>query len=275
MKKRSSASAARVKQRTRRPADKVTSAFAEVKARRIPAKDLVWMFRVSASSESQRQAAAATCVELLGDEVGKRCRVVLEQATLDRRKLQDFILRPPRATPALLRRLDRGLAECCRRMKVKYVFLGYGEEVYSHDSWTTLGELLQPTGSSAESVGDPECRTLRFDGLYCHKTGDESGGYLRFYPDGRCISVSVSGGTPSDVARWFRREGKGFAVGNCKVQGSRLSAELELAQQPHEPPIIFRLKGRLTRQGIKMRTWSSYSQTEFDGLYLFHKVDLK
>lgn len=167
---------------TKRPVDRVAAEFAEVKARKIPARDLVWMFRFTASNDRRRQAAVADCVEFLADELGKRCRVVLETATVGRLKFQDFILKVPEMTPTLLRKLDWGMAECCRRMKVKYYFLGYGEEVYKHASWKTLGTVLQPVEPPPESVGDLDCRKLRFDGLYFNKTGDSDGDYLRFYP---------------------------------------------------------------------------------------------
>jgi hypothetical protein len=233
------------------------------------------MFRFTASNDQRREAAVANCVEFLADELGKRCRVVLETATVGRLKFQDFILKVPEMTPTLLRKLDSGMAECCRRMKVKYYFLGYGEEVYKHASWKTLGTVLQPVEPPPESIGDLDCRKLRFDGLYFNKTGDSDGNYLRFYPDGQCIAVYVSGpGDASDVARWFTREWKRAAVGTYKVQGSSLSAVIEYGL-PNEEPTIKKLKGRLTKQGVKVRAWNSHTNKEFPELYVFHNVKLK
>jgi hypothetical protein len=207
-------------------------------------------------------------------ELGKRCRVVLEPTAVNRRKFQDFILKPPKMAPALLRNLYRGMAQCCKRMKVKYYFLGYGEEVYKQDSWKPLGSVLKPVEPTAKSIGDLDCRTLRFDGLYCHDLGG-GGKYLRFYPDDQFISVLVSEGSPSDVARWFSREWKPATTGTYKVQGSSLVAGYEVESLPGQEPTVFKLKGRLTEQGMKVRTWSSYSKKESNEVYAFHKVKLK
>ena len=59
------------------------------------------------------------------------------------------------------------------------------------------------------------------------------------------------------------------------VKGSSLTAVLEQENEKGEEPTIFKLKGRLTRQGLKIRPCSSYSNKESQELYLFHKVKLK
>jgi hypothetical protein len=271
-KKVSSRSAKSTTPKPKPPVDKVAAEFAEVKTRKIPAKDLVWSFRFTASNDKQLQAAVTVCVEFLTTQLGKRCRAVMETATVDRKKLQDFIIKPPKMTPALLRKLDQGMAECCKRMKVKYYFLGYGEEVYAQDSWQTLSTVLKPPKTIKQAVGDFDCRKLRFDGLYCHDLGGGAN-YLRFYRNGQCIIVLVSGeAAVSDIARWFSRERYG-AIGTYKVQGSSLTAALEVEAKHGDT--IFKLKGRLTKQGLKIRSWNSFSNKESQEVYAFHKVKLK
>ena len=138
MKKSASTTVKNTTPKSNRPVDRVAAEFAEIRARKIPAKDVVWMFRFTASNDEQRQVSVAACVEFLAGELGKRSQIVLDATTVNRRKIQDVILKPPKLTPALLRKLDRGMAECCKRMKVKYIFLGYGEEVYQQGSWGSM-----------------------------------------------------------------------------------------------------------------------------------------
>ncbi|QDT95400.1 hypothetical protein [Gimesia aquarii] len=271
MKKKSSSKARKPANSSKRLDDRVATEFAEMKAKKIPAKNLVWMFRITTSKDEQIQPALRACIEFLQDKLGKRCRVVLETERVDRKKIHDLILKSSKLTFSLLSELDQGMAECSRKLKVKYTFLGFGEEVYQQTSWKTLGTVFEPL---VEISGDFDCRNLRFDGLYCCDTGEVSSKYLRFYDDGQCVFVNAVG-TVNEVATWLRRERKGLTVGTYQVQRSSLSALLEQQALRGEEPTIFKLKVRLTKQGLKVRFWSSYSNAEIQEIYGFHEVKLK
>lgn len=269
--------------RVRRSTDRVAKEFAEIKARKISAKQLIWSFCLSAANEEQRQAATVRCVEFLAGILGKRRRVDLEDSTFDRKKLQHIFLKIPTPTPDLLRKLDRGMADCCKGIKVKCNFVGYLEEIYPRDSWKTLGTVLRPDKPSVESIGDLDCRELRYDGLYCsHYNSDGAGAYLRFYPDGEYVSADVAGledavgdGSVRDVARWLRREDKDRSVGTFTLKVKSLRGECHLESTPGEEPYLFTIKARLTKQGLKVRSWSSYWNDETDMIYVFHKLKLR
>ncbi|MBW3540604.1 MAG: hypothetical protein KY476_10050 [Planctomycetes bacterium] len=199
--------------------------------------------------------------------------MLLDTGTVDRRQIQDIILKSPRLSPALLRKLDRGMEECCRRTKVSYGSVSYGEEIYKQTSWKTLGTALQPDASQADAEGDLDCRELRFDGLY-RDDSSAPATYLRFYSDGE-FAAAVTDDTPRDVARWLRREGRWISVGKYTVSGSTLTGEYQVPSPPDEEPVVIKLKGRLTRKGLQVREWSSYSRKESRQVYVFHELSLK
>jgi hypothetical protein len=272
MKRRATAKKSKTKTPTKRHTDRIALELAEVRARKIPAKDLVWNFRLTAANIARLETAVRACVECLTAEFGNRQRVATETATVGRRSLQEFILKLPKVTPALLRRLDDRLAECCRRTKVTYRALSYGEDVHKSIAWKTLGAVLQP---KVEAAGDLDCRELRFDGLYRHATGDTSAYYMRFYPNGQWMFVSVSDGEARDVARWFSRDWKWATMGTYKVNGPSLSAELPRSGAQDEAAVAMRLTGRLTRQGLKVREWNSQTNRESQREFAFCNVTLK
>ena len=255
-----------------RPVDRIAAEFAEVQSRKIAVRNLVWMFRIITSHARQAEPVLDACVAFLRQELGPRCRAVLEMDQVDRKRtFHDFIVKSSKITPDVLRKLDRGLAECGRRAKVKYAFVGYGEDVYQQTSWKTLGTLLD---SKDEPGGDLDCRELRFDGLYREGAGDDSCSHLRFYPDGDCLYVNAIGSI-DEVARWLHRERKGLTRGTYKLKEARLTAKVEQKVERGEEPTIFKLKARLTKQGLKLRAWSSHSDAEYDEVFAFYQVKLK
>jgi len=276
MKKAESSSTKRKTRRATPSKDKVAKEFAEIKARKISSKKLVWGFCLTAADEEQLQASTEDSVEFLARILEKRCRAAAETTTIDhKKKLQHIFLKIPTPTPALLRKLDRGMADCCKGTKVKYNFMGYVEEIYAWDSWKTLGTVIRAAKPTVESIGDLDCRELRFDGLYYNDLGG-GGDYLRFYPDGEFVSAAVSGDeSVSDVARWLRRQHKYSTVGTFTLKVKSLQGEYQVESDPGEEPIHIKLKARLTKQGLKVRTWSSYSNEETDAVYAFHDVKLR
>ena len=269
MKKKSSSTTGKKPKRKKRPVDKIAAEMAEVKARKIPAKYLVWMFQVTTTKDEQVEPALAACVEFLQGELGKRCRVALETFRDGRKAFHDLILKSAKLTPEMLRKVDRGLAATCKELKLKYAFVGYGEDLYETNTWKTLGTLLDTADAPQ---GDLDCRELRFDGLYRHGDEEDSCNYLRFYPNGEYVSVRAMG-TVAEVARWLRREHKELPVGTYELRAKSFSAESE--ETRGEEPVVFKLKGRLTKQGLKTRTWSSYSNEEYEAAFAFYKVKLK
>ncbi|MCA9066438.1 MAG: hypothetical protein KDA96_25395, partial [Planctomycetaceae bacterium] len=222
MKKRTSSAAGRKAYPAK---DRVAKEFAQIKSLGIPAKRLLWSYCLRAGRKELREAAMACCAEYLAGILGKRCRIVIEDSKFNREYLQHFILRIPSPTPDLLRKLDQGMAACCKERNVKYNFVGYIEEDYELDSMTTLGALLRGGKPKSESIGDLDCRELRFDGLYYHHLGG-GGDYLRFYPNGEFVSAAVSGNeTIKDVARWLRREHKYSPVGTFTLKVKSLRGE--------------------------------------------------
>lgn len=70
---------------------------------------------------------------------------------------------------------------------------------------------------------------LQFNGLYeteCSIEKDDDEGiqrYLRFYSDGKVISVSTDcDGTASDIKVWFNLENKYVSVGNYKIKRHKI-----------------------------------------------------
>lgn len=272
MKKTTSSAAGR---KTSPAKDKVAKEFVQIKNLGIPAKRLLWSYCLRARRKDLREAAMVCCVEFLAGVLGKRCRIAIEDSTFNREYLQHFILRIPSPTPALLRKVDQGMTACCKELEVKYNFVGYIEETYKLDSMTTLGALLRASKPKAESIGDLDCRELRFDGLYYHHLGG-GGDYLRFYPNGEFVSEAVSGDeTIEDVARWLRREHKYCSVGIFTLKAKSVRGEYFVDPSPGEEPIQIKLKARLTKQGLKVRSWSSYSNKETDAIYAFHEAAVR
>jgi|SRR6185437_2640225 len=68
---------------------------------------------------------------------------------------------------------------------------------------------------------------VRYDGFYqtvsdiSKEDNDTSYSYLRFYPDGRVISVT-SEGTAYDLREWFNLEMHDSSVGKYEIRGKRL-----------------------------------------------------
>lgn len=269
--KTSSTSKTRPK-KTKRVVDQPAAEFAKIKARKIKAKNLVWICRLSSSNDDHVRSALADCVELLQEKLGKRCRALLETVEDGPKKYYHLTLKSQKVTLPVLRSIDRGMAECCKRTKVKYVSLGFAEIIYDMISWKTLGAVLE---LDERSQGDLDCSKLRFDGLYCCDIGEASCSYLRFYPDGECLYAHDMA-TVAEVARWLRREKKGLILskGTYTLKASSFSAALE-QQEGGVDPVVFKLKGRLTKQGLKVRAWSSYSNEHYEEDYAFHHVKLK
>lgn len=273
--KKAKATAKRKAPGAKRSTDKVAKEFAQIKALQIPAKKVVWGFCLVANNEEQLQIATTRCVEFLAGKLGKRRRAALETATVNRKTVQHVFLKIPSPTPTLLRQLDRGMADGCKGTKVKYNFMGFQEEIYPWDSWKTLAAVLRPEKPSVKSIGDLDCRELRFDGLYYNHLGG-GGNYLRFYPSGDFVFAAVSGdGSVAEVARWLRRENKRMTVGTFTLRAKCLQGEHQFESPPGEEPIQIKLKARLTRQGLKVRIWSSYSNKETEAIYSFHDVKLR
>ena len=252
--------------------DKIMADFAEIKDRQIRKQDLVWGFRLSISNDDRIARAIEACVAFLQDKLGRRCRVAIEKEVVGKNTFHDITLKSRKLTLDTLLAIDRGMAACAKQAKVKYVFLGYSEDLYDTTSWKTLGSVLEDF--SSELSGELDCRTLSFDGLYRHDADEDCYQYLRFYSDGLCIYENTMDSL-NDAAKWLKRERKGLTTGSYKVKGTTLSAEVEQSEEPGEDPTVFKLKGRLTKQGLKVRVWSSYSGEEFEELYAFHQLKLK
>jgi hypothetical protein len=152
--------------------------------------------------------------------------------------------------------------------------MGYTEEVYKWDTWTTLAAALRPAKPPDAVIADFDCRKLRFDGLYYHDLGG-GGDFLRFYPNGKFVMAAVSGeGTVQDVARWLCLDKK-REIGDFTHKGSAINGECRFEIGCSKEPVRITIKGRLTKQGLKVRTWSSYSNNEIESVYAFHKVKLR
>lgn len=256
--------------------DKIAKEFREIKSLGISTKKLVWGFALTSTNQDQLQKLTSECIDLLTEMLGKRCRASIETTKLDHKKsLVNIYLKIPAATPVQIRKLDRGMARCVQGTRVKYNLIGFQEETYERDSWKTLGTVLQAASPKAESGGELDCQQLRFDGLYYHDLGG-GGDYLRFYPDGKFVAEAISGEeSVENVAKWLRREHEHATVGTYTLKAKSFQGEYQVESEPDEDPIIIKLKAKLTKQGLKVRTWSSYSNEESDEVYLFHCVKLR
>jgi hypothetical protein len=82
------------------------------------------------------------------------------------------------------------------------------------------------TAASPTTEGGSAASGLQFDGVYQLKSTLDSGGdystYLRFFPDGRVLSVSAMG-TPEDAYEWSNGDARGFSTGTYEVTNGRLT----------------------------------------------------
>lgn len=256
----------------KRSPDKISKEFARIKSLQIPAKRIVWEFCLSAKDEEQLDTAMTSCVEFFSKTLGARKRAALDTTVVGSKTMQHLFIKFPDATPGLVRELDRGMAACCQGTRVACKFLGFQEEVYPWDSWKTLASVLRKEEPSKSSNEVLDCRELRFDGLYYHDLGG-GGDYLRFYPDGKFVSAAVSGDEGvAKVAKWLRRENKDMPLGTYTLKATTLTGEYQEESVPGEDPIQFKIKARLTKQGLKVRTWSSYSNEETEETFTFYDV---
>ncbi|MFB6344035.1 hypothetical protein ACE1ET_20110 [Saccharicrinis sp. FJH62] len=99
---------------------------------------------------------------------------------------------------------------------------------------------------------------LQFNGLYetecAFDENDDEGTqcYLRFYSDGKVISVStVCEGSASDLKGWFNVENKNISVGNYKINKHKI----QFSTTSKAGTVEYR--GRIDKNGqIKLRTKS-------------------
>ena len=108
---------------------------------------------------------------------------------------------------------------------------------------------------------------IRFDGFYETKCiidedddeGDQS--YLRFYPDGKVISVGTDcDGTAEDLKDWFNLESKSVSIGEYKIKGNKV----EFSTKSNVGEVLY--KGRVldnSRLSLKIKSLiNGYKRSE-------------
>jgi len=227
--------------------------------------DLSWSFQFRTSGLPRLKKVAALCGDYLQTECGTKCPIQLTYADAGRQKVllaQVFV----KMTKARLHRLHEGMRRIAEEAKVEY------GGVDALDAGPPPEGFVRVKSSVGEdksrSAGELDCSTLRFDGLYRSFDGD----HLRFSPDGVCVNA-VTSGEVKQVAKFLKR-GAGQTEGTYVQKGSRLAGELSSEENKRRgvPGVRFTLKGRLTKKGLKVVWWSSYSNKTYEILYEFYPV---
>lgn len=119
---------------------------------------------------------------------------------------------------------------------------------------------------------------LQFNGLYeteCDSEKDDDDGtqyYLRFYPEGKVISISTEcEGQASDLKEWFNLENTSVSVGNYEIRRNRI----QFSTRSKAGTVEYR--GRIDKYGfIKLKSKSLINGNKDKKKYRFIQInDLK